>query len=251
MQTARTLIATRSNVGEAASAAAEVLTEVLGGGCVIRLASDDRQWLDAIAIRCADPDEQRFVETLCENAGRQPADAGVNGAVFSSGQTLVMGEIDVEDYRLMLQSEFWPVLDRYRILSTIAVPLRGPSEIIGTLTVADFDAPTGYDDDLQQFVEDLAELVALAIDLARRTERGEDGARVWRVSTYAVLERERPYLVWANGRTYCSDERTLSALFHVIDPHGWETALTDPKEALEVFLAAFTVMGHTPDVHLT
>jgi len=168
VQAARTLLATRSDVFEMAGAAAEVLTEVLGGGCVIRLASEDRAWLDAVAIRSADPEHQRFIEAVVSSAGRQPADAGLNGAVFSSGQALAMGEIDVEEYRLLLQPEFWPVLDRYRVVTTIAVPLHGETEILGTLTVAHFDTPTSYTDDGQALIEDLADMIASSIDRTHR-----------------------------------------------------------------------------------
>jgi len=250
LQTARTLLAARSDVAEVADAAAEVLTEVLGGGCVVRLASPDRVWLDAVAIRSAEPEHQQFIEAVVRSAGRQPADAGLNGAVFWSGQALAMGEIDVEEYRLLLQPEFWPVLDRYRVLSTIAVPLRGETAILGTLTVAHFDTPTSYTNDCQALIEDLANMVASAIDRAHRSRHGEHAGRVQRVTMFCETERERPYLVWRDGHIYCSDWVTREALRRIVPHHKWETAITEPSEALEAFAAAFATMGLTPQVRL-
>ena len=251
LQAAREFVGARSDVAQVARAAAAVLTELLGGGCVIRLASPDRAWLDAVAIRSADPEHQRFIEAIVSSSGRQPSDAGLNGAVFSSGQALVMGEIPVEDYRLLLQPEFWPVLDRYRVASTIAVPLRGEAEILGTVTVAHFDSPTGYTDDCQTLIEDLAAVDAASIDRALRAERGETDGRVRRVSMFCETGNERPYLVWSDGRIYCSDWSTRHALLQFVPSNGaWETAFDDPGDALDVFTAAFATMGLTPEVRL-
>ena len=251
LRAARALVAPWSDVAEVTSAAAEVSSEVLAGGCVIRLASDDRAWLDAVAIRCADPNQQRFVEAIVNNAGRQPSDAGVNGAVFASGQPLVMGEIGVEEYRLLLQPEFWPVLDQYRILSTIAVPLRGERETLGTLTVAHFDEAAPFTGDRQAFVEDLAGIVATSIERARRAEHGDGDGRVRRVSMSSENGTERLYLVWADGRTYSSGGPATQALLRFVSDPDWQSALTDPADAFAVFSEAFSMIGLTPEVRLT
>ena len=250
LRAARALVAPWSDVAEVTNAAAEVLSDVLGGGCVIRLASADRAWLDAVAIRCADPDHQRFVEAIVTSAGRQPSDAGVNGAVFASGQPLVMGELDVEEYRLLLQPEFWPVLDRYRVVSTIAVPLRGEHEMLGTLTMAHFDESPSLSADGPAFVKDLARIVATSIDRARRAERGDGDGRVRRVSMSSEQGAERLYLVWADGRTYSSGWPATRALLSFVSDSDWESAITDPADAFAVFSAAFSMLGLTPEVRL-
>jgi len=154
------------------------------------------------------------------------------------------------NYRLLLQPEFWPVLDRYRVVSTIAVPLRGETDILGTLTVAHFDTPTSYTNDCQALIENLAQMVASSIDRAYRFGRGERDVRVRRVSMFCETEKDRPYLVWRDGRIYYSDWSTREALRHFVPHDQWETAITDPSEALQTFFAAFTTMGLTPEVRL-
>ncbi|MDX2137304.1 MAG: ATP-binding protein [Chloroflexota bacterium] len=162
------------------------VADILQNGCLIRLISDDEQYLNPAAFHDSDPERYELIRTIM---GLVPVrvDEQVSGQVLVSGKSLLIPDIPTERYRTMVKPEFAPVLEQVNTISLILVPLRVRDRNIGLMYFYRHDpALPRYDDHDLRLAEDLAERAALAIenatlvrDLEKRVlERTRDLTRV-------------------------------------------------------------------------
>ena len=142
------------------------VAELLEGVCVLRLLSDDRQYLLPAAVYHPDPEVLPVVRDLLASAPHR-VDEGLSARVMQTGEALLMSAVSPEELRASAKAEYALYLERYGISSLVLVPLRAQGRVIGTLGLSRDTPGRPYTIDDQSFLQDLADRGALAITSAR------------------------------------------------------------------------------------
>lgn len=145
--------------------------EALGDACLIRLLSDDGQWLEMAALYSREPEGAAALEAL----GPLPMD-GASGpypfaVVIRTGEPLFVPVMSPRELRASTPSEGWAYEDRFPVHSVIAMPLQvlGPATGVLVLYRHDPGRPAFSEEDLH-LVSDLAERAGVALSKIRLRE---------------------------------------------------------------------------------
>lgn len=143
-------------------------TEQLGSDCIVRLLSDDGQWLQPVVIYYPDPAIQEALQTAYSSVPVHIDDPNPAAQVARSGQSLLIPVVDWERLRELVSPDLWPTLDLLRPHSSVLTPLQIQGRILGTISFARYglEQPAFTEDDLR-LAQDLADRAALAIGNAR------------------------------------------------------------------------------------
>lgn len=135
---------------------------------IVRMPSEDRQWLNVIAADNIDLQERDIPNTELIGNALSVNDAHICAQVFRSGQAMLDTDVDLERYRASLHKDFHAAFDQHPVRSIIVVPLIIREEVIGTLAIyrTNSDQPPLTHLDLQ-LAQDLADRAAMAIMNAR------------------------------------------------------------------------------------
>jgi diguanylate cyclase (GGDEF)-like protein/PAS domain S-box-containing protein len=148
------------------STIAERVAESIGDGCIIRLVSDDGQWLDPVAFHHNDPEVFSIYRGVLHST-RKRVDEGYSGHVFRTGEALIV--LDMSQDELVnadLAGNAFRAL-QFPVQNGLIVPLRAQNRFIGTLIVFRSHTRVPFSSEDQVFLQDLADRAALAIDNAR------------------------------------------------------------------------------------
>jgi signal transduction histidine kinase len=140
--------------------------------CVIRLLSEDGEWLVPAASYHPDPEAEPLIHDILTVPQR--ADEGLQGYVVQSNEALLIPSLADEEMRAIVKPHWWTYLERFGIHSILVVPLRARNRVLGGLGVfrSTFDQAYTYDD--QVLVQELADRAAMAIDNTRLFEQLTD-----------------------------------------------------------------------------
>ena len=144
----------------------ELVAESLGDGCVIRIASEDRRWLETVAFSYSDPAVGAFARQVLV-ASKERVGLGLAGKVFISGESLLLKDLSLEQLKQLVHKDFWLWPEQTPLKSTVIVPLRAHDRLIGTMSVFSFRQERQYDEDDLYFFQDLANRAGMAIENAR------------------------------------------------------------------------------------
>lgn len=163
--------------------------------CVIRMLSDDGQWLVPISHFHPDPAALDLLTDVLR-PDYQRAGEGFHGQVVDTNTSMLIPAIAPQDIRAAVRPEWFPYLDAYGIRSMLLVPLRARGRVIGSLGVFRSDPRYPYTSDDEILFQDLADRAALAVDNSRlygavldREQRLQD--LVGRLITAQEEERRR------------------------------------------------------------
>jgi signal transduction histidine kinase len=134
--------------------------------CVIRLLSDDGQWLVPISHFHPDPAALGLLTEVLR-PDYQRAGEGFHGQVVDTNASMLIPVIAPQDIRAAVRPEWFPYLDTYGISSMLLVPLRARGRVIGSLGVFRSDTGHPYTTDDEILFQDLADRAALAVDNSR------------------------------------------------------------------------------------
>jgi PAS domain S-box-containing protein len=138
----------------------------LGDVCIIRLLSDDGQWLNPVAVYHPDPAIDADVRQVLA-AAPQPANQGAAKVVLGSGRALRIAVVTPEEARRLAAPPVWPLIERLNLHSVIFTPLRTQTHALGVLNVTRVGDSPAYTADDEAFAQDLADRAALSIVNAR------------------------------------------------------------------------------------
>ncbi|HEX5166538.1 MAG TPA: PAS domain S-box protein, partial [Thermomicrobiales bacterium] len=140
------------------------VSEVLDDICILRLVSDDGLLLNPVAVWHPDPK----LRALLREVHIRPHGVGemLPGEVMRSGEPLLLPEFDSFE-ELRRHPEKWPFFQSHGVASMLIVPLRVRGTIIGTLAVSRITRNRPYSSDDRDFLQDLADRAAQAVDNAR------------------------------------------------------------------------------------
>jgi diguanylate cyclase (GGDEF)-like protein len=148
------------------STIAQQVAESIGDGCIIRLVSDDSQWLDPVAFHHVNPEALQVYRSLL-HATRKRVDEGFSGHVYRTGEPLILLDITQDELLHIEDEQDAAIARQYPVQNGIIVPLRAQNRFIGTLIVFRSHTRAPYSSEDQAFLQDLAVRAALAIENAR------------------------------------------------------------------------------------
>ena len=139
---------------------------VIGDGAVLRLLSGDGQWLSAVASDHRDPAVRAALRVRLA-ATPMRRDHGLTGRVATTGRPVRIPGDDVAELRGAVEPDVLAHYEAFGLQRVLIVPLRAGGRVIGVLALAREGRQPAYTASDQEFVQDLADIAALAIDNAR------------------------------------------------------------------------------------
>ncbi len=147
-------------------------SEFTGDVCVLSLLSEDGQWLDPVSCYHVDLEIREFVSELLSSYPRR-ADEGIGGRVMQTGEPLLMPVTSQEELRAAIKPEYQLYLERFRVYSTLIVPLKVRGQAIGVLSLTRNYPGEPHNIDDQSLFQDLADRAAMAIANARLYQQAQ------------------------------------------------------------------------------
>jgi PAS domain S-box-containing protein len=147
---------------EALNLLARRTVELVGDSCVIRLLSEDGQWLDMVALDHRDP-VSKEIQAKIMLEYPQKADEGILGQVVARGEALLMAVVDPQQIKDEFKPEFLPLLEQPGIDSMMVVPLKAQGRLLGVMSLTRDQRGNPYTTEDFTFAQNLAERAALSI----------------------------------------------------------------------------------------
>ena len=144
----------------------ERVTQLVGDLGTIQVLSEDHQEINTVAVYTVNPENrdlarQSFLGTRCS------ASAGIRAQVIASGLPMLIQEISAETLEDQINDHNLPYLTGVESSNLLMVPLRVHAEAFGLLSLSRQGTGQSYSVDDLNFVLELADRVALAIENAR------------------------------------------------------------------------------------
>jgi signal transduction histidine kinase len=143
---------------------ARKVSEAIGDACAVRLLSDNGQWMETVVVHHPEETSRALLEAALR-VPRRPEE-GLMGRVLSTGQTLLLPRLTVEEVR-EAAPEYLPYVERHGPQSLIAAPLLVHGRTLGGLLVVREARERPFSVEEKVLLESLAARAALAIEDAR------------------------------------------------------------------------------------
>jgi PAS domain S-box-containing protein len=153
------------------------LAELLGDSALIRMISEDGEWLVPVAVYHPDPGRAALRRRVLESSPQRVGE-GLTARVLATGDTLRVADLTREFVRRQMKPEYWPFLDG--ACSLLIAPLTHRRQVLGHITLLRDQGGAPY----------TAEDEALLEDLARRAAQAIENARLYGQAQAAVVARD-------------------------------------------------------------
>ncbi len=140
------------------------LTELIGDGALIRVISQDGDWLVPVAVYHSDPARLALRRKILATAPQRVTE-GITARVLETGEVLRVGEVTRAFVHERMKAEYWPYLDG--VTSMLIAPLMQRRQVFGHVTLMRDAGALPYTDEDARLLEDLAHRAAQAIENAR------------------------------------------------------------------------------------
>ncbi|MEP0915791.1 response regulator [Leptolyngbya sp. DQ-M1] len=150
--------------------------ELIGDACILKLVSDDEQWLQIRAVYHRNPELVARVQQAA-SAFPQRIYEGLSAQVLQTQQPLFLSTTTNAELQVSTQTEA-SYLEQFIVHSLMIVPLRVRNRSIGSLSLIRETPDKSYTIDDQTFLQDLANRAALAIDNAHLYQKSQEANRI-------------------------------------------------------------------------
>jgi len=141
---------------------AQRTVEVVGGNCIVRLLSEDRERLEPVAVYASEPVVIAWLQNLAAEFPPQTGE-GISAQVVQTSQPLIIPEVASSP----VMESAWPGFkcwqEQVGMCSLLIAPLMAQSHLIGTIELWRDQPGQPYLDADLAFLQNLAERAALAI----------------------------------------------------------------------------------------
>lgn len=175
------------------STVASRVNDVLGDVCILRLLSDDREWLEPVATAARDTTIAERFEPLSTKSVH--VSERIIGVVARTHEPVLLTEMNVPDIRARFDPGYTPRLQDELARSLLIVPMLVRGETIGTIAVISVTPDLRYTLEDQTFLQDLADRAAQAVDNARLHRKTQE-AEV----RYRALVEHLPAMTYIGAR---------------------------------------------------
>ncbi|MGE5430399.1 MAG: PAS domain S-box protein [Syntrophomonadaceae bacterium] len=144
----------------------EKIARLIGDACMLLLTSGDEEYIHPVTLWHPDKKAEEFIrELFIEN--KQRVGEGISGRVIAEGKAVIYPEITEEEVMSTCKNEYVEIYRRFKFYSLIDVPLRSYGRTIGAVLLIRTDAGRSYTKDDLEFVQNIADKAALAIENAK------------------------------------------------------------------------------------
>ena len=154
-ETSRSLVEAGTDQQAILNAVARTTATIIGNVCIIRLLSNDGEYLDPAAIYHADPKTLAFMQEKFAGV-RQRTNTGLAGQVFTTGQPVLMPAVSFDEISHMASHHYVAILKHVGVSSLLIVPLHTQVSIIGTLALFRLHSENPFTLEDQTLLESLA-----------------------------------------------------------------------------------------------
>lgn len=168
-------------------AIAAQLVRVIGDGCIMRLLSDDGQWLLPAAVEYADPAATEYTRRMLAAVAHR-ADEGVNGQVAQTGEPVFLPEVEPATLMAQLRPEYREHVARFPTFGLMVVPLRARGRVIGTVGLSRLQPGRPYTRADLTLLQQLADHAGLAVDNARLLNDAQRAERRYRTLFESIAD---------------------------------------------------------------
>jgi PAS domain S-box-containing protein len=140
------------------------LAETVGDSCLIRVISEDGQWLEPVAFRHRDSERDALIRALQESAPQHVSE-GLTARVLRDGEALRVPVLTQEQVHADMKPEYWPYLDKMG--SLLIVPLKQGARVFGHVTMLRDSGRPPYSAEDEAFLLEVAVHAAQSIENAR------------------------------------------------------------------------------------
>ncbi|MGE5351023.1 MAG: PAS domain S-box protein [Acidobacteriota bacterium] len=136
--------------------------ELIGDAAIIRLTSEDNNWITPAAFYHSDYEKVRLLHDIFETE-TQAVNEGFAGYVIKTGKPVLIANVTKEKLIAARDKEYFPYSEDYRTFSFLMVPLRVENKLIGTMDISRDEPGHPYTLEDQFFLQNIADRIALAI----------------------------------------------------------------------------------------
>jgi diguanylate cyclase (GGDEF)-like protein len=134
--------------------------------CIIRLLSDDGEWLVPVAFHSSHSEIHLALANIYENLKEKP-DAGMAGKVFTTGKTIRASNPKPKELKSIMGPRYRSILNQFSVNDMYYLPLKASGKIFGVLGMVRFTPGQEYSKSDLDFLKEVSDRAALAIDNAR------------------------------------------------------------------------------------
>ena len=172
-EASRAFAAAQPSLGDVLATLTTAATTLLGDVCILRLLTDDGQWLRPVAIAHRDTARLPLLHEVLADAPTRVGH-GLTGQAAATGEPVFLPDALATELRPNIKPHFLPYLDRFGISSMLIMPLKARGRVIGTIYCSrDAEGPL-YTDEDRDFFYALADRAAIAVDNARLYQAARD-----------------------------------------------------------------------------
>jgi len=140
------------------------LAELIGDSALIRMVSDDGQWLVPVAVYHPNPERAALRKKVLEGSPQRVGE-GLTAQVLRTGQVLRVAELTPAFVHAQMKQAYWPFLEG--ATSLLIAPLVHRRQILGHITLLRDAGRPAYTAEDETLLEDLAHRAAQSIENAR------------------------------------------------------------------------------------
>ena len=247
-------LSTTLDVGEALRRMAKELVPAVADWCAVDLR--EPQGLRRVAVAHRDPDQEGLVHAIRPTGGEGHTTVP---KVLSAGQPQLFPHLDDDQLAALAGSaDRLAAIRRVGVTSSVVVPLRARSRVLGVLTLAISDGAHRYDEDDLQLAADIGRRAGLAIDNAQLFDREHEVAvalqrsMLPRVAPVAGLEVSAHYFAGSERADVGGDWYDVLALpdgsvgIAIGDVMGHDLTAAAAMGQLRSVLRSYAWEGHRP-----
>ena len=149
---------------------------LIGDVCVLALLSDDRKWMQPVALFSPHPDDAARLATIMHTPPDR-ADRGWSATIAVSGQALRLSNIPANYARDQVEPRYYELMEGFAELHLLIVPLRARGRVLGSISLTRLAHNPPYNVADERFLQDLADRAGLAIDNTRLFVEAEQANR--------------------------------------------------------------------------
>lgn len=196
-EAARVIAVAQLNQGAILASITNTIANLFGDAVVIRLISEDGEWLPPVAVDHPHPEARRFLQAMLEETPLRVGE-GINAQVLATRQALHISAGHEQEVLTRTKPEY----SRFHLHfgaegnHVLIVPMQVAGRIIGTFNIFRPGTRPDYTDEDRDFVQDIADRAALAIENARLLEStlaAEEQSRRHAARAEALAEAARDF----------------------------------------------------------
>ncbi len=142
--------------------AAKRIIELSGDICLIRLISDDGQFLQPVAIHHPDPDVSSYIRKVTTDYPIR-IDEGLTEYVLNVGHAVMISYDSTPELYQLIKKEYQVILDKLNFISGLFIPLIAQGHVIGDIILGRSIGQEPYTEEDQVFYQEVADRIALTI----------------------------------------------------------------------------------------